>query len=64
MPLVALTGPVIEVIAAPVVPLGNLDQFVADARRSGVARQLTHLAGHLPVMIAVGTQWGRFTHCQ
>jgi hypothetical protein len=41
-------------IAAPVVSFGEIDQFAADARRSGRARQFAHAAGHLPVMIAVG----------
>ena len=45
--------PPVEMIAAPVVALPESDQLAADAGRSGVARQLAHLARHLAAMIAV-----------
>ena len=41
-------------IAAPVVALRKSDQLAADAGRSGVTREFSHLTRHLAAMIAVG----------
>jgi hypothetical protein len=56
--------PTVEMIAAPVVALREIDQLASDAGRPRSARQPSHLAGHLAAMIAVGKRRRRFAHCQ
>jgi hypothetical protein len=47
-------------IAAPVIPFGQIDEFPANARRPRQARELAHPAGDLAMMIAVGKRGRRF----
>jgi hypothetical protein len=49
-------------IATPVVPHREIDQFAANARGLCVARQFAQLARHLPAMVAVGERRPRLAH--
>jgi hypothetical protein len=46
----SLAGPAVKLITAPVVMFGEIDNFPADARRTGQARQSAQPAGQFPVI--------------
>ena len=49
-------------IAAPVVPFGEIDKLPANAWRSGQVRQSAQPLGHLAVMVAAGERRPCFAH--
>jgi hypothetical protein len=63
-PKSCLPRPAVNMIAATVVPLRQIDKLAANARRTGQVREAARLRGHLAVIVAAGKRGPRFARGQ